>query len=272
MVATAARALFERDGDQLVPSELARGPWRPDALHGAAVAALLVSALDAPGRTLTRITFDLLASVPLAPLSIDAGAWEGGRRVTRKTVELRSAGVVVARAQGLSVRQTDLELPESRSEAPNPFAGVPVPDLSEPYRAAAANIGWESFDSAAVSLAWLRGAARPEHTVCQYVRLLVPVVDEEPTPAVARAVVAADFGSNHVYGQLPFDRWSFMNVDLTVNLARRPVGEWIGIMGTSITHRSGAGTTVSGLFDESGWLGQSTQSLLVEERPRVSEQ
>jgi len=28
-------SLFEPDGDRLVPTELARGPWSPESLHGA---------------------------------------------------------------------------------------------------------------------------------------------------------------------------------------------------------------------------------------------
>ncbi|WP_030172122.1 hypothetical protein [Spirillospora albida] len=41
-------ALFERDGSRIVPRDRARGPWRRDALHGGAVAALLASAVDVP--------------------------------------------------------------------------------------------------------------------------------------------------------------------------------------------------------------------------------
>lgn len=40
-------SVFEADGHRFTPTEAARGPWNPDALHGAAVAALLAGSLEA---------------------------------------------------------------------------------------------------------------------------------------------------------------------------------------------------------------------------------
>ena len=263
---TDERALFERDGAHLVPTMMARGPWRPDALHGAAVAALLAGALEIPARTLTRICVDLVASVPFAPLTLEVADADGGRRVGRRTVALLAGGVVVARAQGVAIRETHLDLPPATSEVPNPFAGVPVPDLSSPRQGIVEQVGWEGFDSTAVSLAYLRGDARPAHTVCQYVNLLVPVVAGEPISAVSRAAVAADFGSSHTYRRLPFADWTFMNADLTVSLVRPPADGWVGLACTSLAGAHGAGITMATLADEHGVLGQSSQSLLVEAR------
>jgi hypothetical protein len=41
-----------------------------------------------------------------------------------------------------------------------------------------------------------------------------------------RAVVAADF-CNGTSAALDFGAWTFLNADLTVSIAREPVGEWI---------------------------------------------
>src|SRR6185437_13039390 len=43
---------------------------------------------------------------------------------------------------------------------------------------------------------------------------------------VVRAVVAADF-CNGTSAALDFRHWIFLNADLTVSMAREPIGEWI---------------------------------------------
>ena len=52
MTATTAEgvpALFVPDGDDLVPTDLARGPWSPESLHGGPVAALVTRATERRG-------------------------------------------------------------------------------------------------------------------------------------------------------------------------------------------------------------------------------
>ena len=77
--------LFVPDGRRLVPTERARGPWSPDALHGGPVAALVARAAETvPGGEelqLVRITLELLRPVPMAPLAVTsvlAKAWSHG--------------------------------------------------------------------------------------------------------------------------------------------------------------------------------------------------
>ena len=52
--------------------------------------------------------------------------------------------------------------------------------------------------------------------------------DGEQPSGVQRAAAAADFG-NGISWVLPFEQWIFLNPDLTLHLARPPVGEWIGL-------------------------------------------
>jgi len=259
-------ALFERDGELLVPTEYARGPWRPDALHGGAVAALLASTLDLPGRTPVRVTFDLLASVPYSPLRLIVGAAEGGARVARQTVSLLSGDSEVATAQVLAIRHVDLELPP-RAEPPNPFEGVPLPDLARTRPKVAEMVGWTCFDSHAISARTLRRSL-PGYAMGIYVKLLVPVVAGEPTPSISRAAAAADYASSTLAGGMNFDAWSFMNADLTLHLSRIPDDSWIGLVGTAVIDPNGSGLSVAQLFDPNGRLGQSVQSLVVESRVR----
>lgn len=260
-------ALFERDGDLVVPTVLARGPWRPDALHGGAVAALLASALDVPGRTPVRVTFDLLRAVPYAPLRLVVTTPVGGERVVRQTVSLLSGDVEVARAQALAIRHVDLELPSQRVP-PDPFAEVPVPDLTQTRPKVADMVGWTCFDSDAISARSL-SVEFPDNAMGIYVKLLVPVIAGQPTCSVSRAAAAADYASSSLAGRMNFDSWSFMNADLTLHLSRIPADEWIGLAGTAVIDPNGSGLSVAQLFDPNGLLGQSIQSLVVEARSRT---
>jgi len=262
-----AGALYVRDGAHVVPTELARGPWRRDALHGGAVAALLASALDLPGRTPVRVTFDLLASVPMAPLRLLVSPAEGGQRVARQTVTLLAGDVEVARAQALAIRHVDLDLPATL-RPPDPFAGVAVPDLTRTRPKVRDLVGWTCFDSDAISARTLP-VELPDYAMGIYVKLLVPVVAGEPTPSISRAAAAADYASSSLAGRMHFDSWSFMNADLTLHLSRVPADEWIGLAGTAVIDPNGSGLSVAQLFDPRGRLGQSIQSLVVESRARV---
>ncbi|RAY16927.1 hypothetical protein DPM19_01820 [Actinomadura craniellae] len=267
--AAPSRALFERDGRLVVPTDHARGPWRPDALHGAAVAALLASAIDVPGRTPARITFDLLAPVPNAPMALAVTAPEGGQRVVRQTVTLLADDAPVARAQCVAVRRTELDLPEGALDHPDPFAGVPVPDLSRPRPGVSEAVGWECFDSGAVSMRGLKSPAPEPGSTGLWVNLLVPVVAGEPTPGIARVAAAADYASTATNVRLPYGRWTFMNAELSLHVAREPAGPWIGLTSTGVVQPNGCGFSMATLYDSAGRLGQSAQALVVEDRQRA---
>jgi hypothetical protein len=54
-----------------------------------------------------------------------------------------------------------------------------------------------------------------------------------------------------------------MNSDLTINLSRRPRGEWIGLDATTYLGPDGCGLAESALYDLDGRIGRATQSLFV---------
>ena len=72
--AVSSRSLYVADGDHWIPTEFGRGPWDPNALHGGAVAAFLVRALErceAPvAMRLARVTVELLRPVTMDPMSV----------------------------------------------------------------------------------------------------------------------------------------------------------------------------------------------------------
>ena len=80
-----ADAIYERDGELFVPSELARGPWTPEAQHGGPPAALLARAIerfeDGERMFVARMTVELLRPVPIAPLTVESRFARPGRKV-----------------------------------------------------------------------------------------------------------------------------------------------------------------------------------------------
>jgi acyl-CoA thioesterase len=87
------------------------------------------------------------------------------------------------------------------------------------------------------------------------------VVGEAPSP-YQRVAVAADSG-NGISAVLDYQRYSFVNSDLTINLLRRPQGEWICLDARTWLGPNGCGLAESALYDEHGLIGRATQSLAV---------
>src|SRR5262245_34471969 len=110
-----ADALFEPDGARFVPTELARGPWSPKALHGGPPAALLAWCAErhagGEGMRVVRLTVELLRPVPTSPLTVETRLLRPGRKVQLVGGVLRDRDVDVARGVVLRLRTIDLPLP-----------------------------------------------------------------------------------------------------------------------------------------------------------------
>jgi len=259
--------LFEPRGADFVPSEHTRGPWDPRHQHGGAVAALAARAVErrAGGEfCLTRLTLELMRPVPLEPLAVDIAVPRPGRRVLGITVSI-SAGdleVEVVRAHAVAVRRKDLPTGEGHDSylEPGPEGGVVAPTGLGP------DDDQPAFHRTGMEIRYVDGGDRPGPSTAWF-RLRRPVVgDEEPT-GVQRAAAAADFG-NGVSWVLPFEDWIFLNPDLTMHLARPPVGEWVGLDAHTVPSDQGMGLAESAMYDERGRLGRAVQSLLLQRRDR----
>jgi hypothetical protein len=65
---------------------------------------------------------------------------------------------------------------------------------------------------------------------------------------------------------LDFDRYVFINTDLTVHLVRYPAGEWVCLEAVTSIDSTGIGLADTALHDEQGRIGRSAQSLFVSAR------
>lgn len=262
---TDSTALFAADGDAFVPSDHTRSPWSPESLHGGAAAALLVRAterheVDAP-MSIVRITIDLVRPVPVAPLAITVRTIRPGGRVQLIGAELFAEGSVCARMTALRLRDADVPIPADTllPADPPPEAS---PEESGPH---AREWPFEAFHTHGCEVRYARGEWWSAGPAFAWIRLLKPVVAGETPSAVQRLAAAADFG-NGVSATLPFDRWLFVNPDVTINVERPPAGEWIGLdAATRLTDR-GRGSTSTVLYDRTGRVGTGVQHLLVQPR------
>jgi hypothetical protein len=256
-------ALYELDGDDLVPSALTAGPWAADAQHGGAVAAILARAVErvpSPvASQVVRLTVELLRPVPIRPLRAEATTLRPGKKVQLVEVRLSAAGVDVALARALRIRSQRVEVPGRPPDPPSPHP----PDLTTAVDRSAIRVPFaDAFD-----LRFVKGSWDELGPVTMWTRLHSPVVaGEEPTP-LQRTCAAADFG-NGVSRILDFETHVFINPDLTVSLSRAPVGEWIGFDVVSRLSADGYGQAESLIFDPSGPVGRAVQSLIVEPRVR----
>jgi Thioesterase-like superfamily len=288
-------SIFIPDGDSFVPTEQARGPWDPRALHGGAPAALITAAFERmqPGAELpfARLSFEFLRPVPMAPLQLSTRMSRPGRRVQALEAELSADDVVVCRASALRLVPSPQQLPEvalARVKAAAPETIAPPAD-GLPVRFELDGGGHKSFAGSAMEMRFLRGqpltgelperdttnSESHEHGVSAdhvpsgaatvWMRLRHPLVPDEPLTPLARVAATSDFG-NGVAAALPFDQYLFINADLTISLNRRPQGEWIALNATTLLHPGGIGWAESMLHDELGPLGLATQALVVQPR------
>lgn len=253
-------ALYEPRGDYFIASRLTQGPWSADAQHGGPVAALLARAVEcvpsiAPMQVV-RLTIELLRPVPISALLVAAKVTRDGKRVQVIDASISVDGTDVALARALRIRTKALKLSVPDVE---PVAELPD-DLSE-TRAATLSVPYAE----AVELRFIEGGWDVPGPVRVWTRLKVPVVAREPVTPLQRVAAAADFG-NGVSSVLDFATHIFINPDLTVSLARAPVGEWIGFDITSRISLDGYGQAEASIFDREGWIGRSSQSLFVDER------
>jgi hypothetical protein len=258
-------ALFTPDGGRFVPSQHARGPWDPAAMHGGPTAALIGAAMESlPSEspmTVVRTTLEILRPVPLRPVSVSARIERNGRRVQFLSASVSDGESELCRATAWRIRVADVDLgmqPQATCDFAGPEASTPhIPESDEP-----------AFHRTGVEMRYARGSFTELGPSTVWIRLAMPVVaGETPTP-LQRALAAADFG-NGVSAAVPWGQFVFINTDLTVALPYTPEGEWIGLEARTELNSKGYGVAYSRLFDERRPIGHAIQSLLVERQPGV---
>ncbi|HET6868702.1 MAG TPA: thioesterase family protein [Solirubrobacteraceae bacterium] len=253
-----AEAVFDAVDGGFVATELASGPWDPNAQIGGAPAALLARAFElvptADGLILGRLTYDFIRPAPVGRVSVRAEVVRPGRRVQLLEGAMMADGVEVVRARALRVHRASSggSAADAVAPPPGPDAGRTgeLPGLHRPRFATDANdvrfvVG--GFGGGP-GIAWFR--------------LTRPLVGGEEASPLQRLAAAADFGAG-LSSALPREHYVFINVDMTVYVEREPVGEWVCLSSATRIADGGIGLTESVLFDQRGRVGHATQALLI---------
>jgi hypothetical protein len=260
-------SVFRVEGDVVLPTALARGPWSPDAQHGGAPAALLARAVEGfdGGKQMivVRVTVELMRPVPIAPLRLATRLARPGKKVQliEASLIVVETGIEVARATGLRIRRGEVPLPEGTM----PCGAPPAPDTGAFSRPPWADmVAYEAFHSQAIEMRFVRGSFAEPGPATAWLRLCVPLVEGETTSPLARVAAAADFGNGISWVLTREDGYRFINPDLTIYLHRHPVGEWVALESVTLPDPQGVGLAESRLYDATGPIGRSVQSLLIE--------
>jgi hypothetical protein len=268
-----AESIFLAEGEHFVPTEHARGPWDPGALHGGALAALITTAFEqhepAPGTQVARMGFELLRPIPFAPLTVAVRTVRPGRRVQELAGEVHAeAGErgreLICRAGALRLQAIGPDLPEL-PEGTTATATMPGPQEGRPVRFALnQEVDEASFAASGMEMRWLDDPKQlgPGRV---WMRLRHPLVDQQPASPLARLAATADF-ANGISASLPFEEFLFINADLHVHLHRPPRGEWIGIDARTLLEAGGTGLSESVLHDVEGPVARGFQALVVSAR------
>lgn len=254
-------AFFIADGDCFVATENTIGPWHADYQHAGPPTALMGRAIEQIDGDLqvVRITNDLLKPVPVGRLRIDVTDLVPGKRRRVVEVNLLPEGETkpVARITALLLRQTDLpldNLPEH--DGPPPIS----PKESEPtdFPFFLTEVGYhKATELRLASGGWGTGKTQ------MWFRQRVPLVAGETPSPLQRLLVMADCGNGTTIA-LDKNRYSFVNPDLSVNIRRPAVGEWLCLDAQSHCQQNGIGMSESRIWDEHGVLANATQNLLLE--------
>jgi acyl-Coa thioesterase superfamily protein/acyl-CoA thioesterase superfamily protein len=251
-------AIFRVDGAVAVTSSHAAGPWDPNMQHGGAPSSLVVWAAEripaaAPMR-IARATIDLMRPVPVAPLTIETEVLREGRKIQLCAVRLFAGGVLTVGATVLKIRRQAQPLPDDIVEPPLDVA-TPEQSRAEPQN---------SPFGMGVTIRAARGRFGGPGPGAIWYRADRPLVEGSPISAAMRAAAASDFCN--ASSALDWTKWTFLNADLTVSMAREPVGEWILLDAVSWIGPDGAGLAMARLADTHGYFGRCSQSLVIEKR------
>lgn len=254
-------SVYRVDGTTAHASEYAAGPWHPGHQHGGAPASLICWAAERietrEPMQVVRLTIDLLRPVPVAPLEIKAEVMREGRKIQVCAVTLLHDNVPVVRASVLKIRQADAMsqlATEDKITLPGPDAGH-EPEL---------NNNSNEFIRG-LTLRVVQGEFRQPGPAAIWFRANRTIVEGEPISPLMRAAMTGDF-CNGVSTVVDFRQWTFINADLTVSLARMPVGEWILLDAQTWLGDGGSGIAFARIGDERGYFGRAIQSLVIDAR------
>lgn len=252
-------------GDHYLAQEATAGPWGPKLQHGGPVAALLASRIEraagcGAGSRISQIALEFLSPVPVADLVVTTEVVRPGKKIAFWNAKASVDGKDVARLSAWVLSTAEGRSPLIRLEEEKPPA---LPETAATsYFTAVPRFPYGD----ALEWRFAKGGFAELGAASVWSRLRVGLVEGEETSPLARLLAMVD-SANGISAELDVGKFLFVPVNLTVTVARHPVGEWTGMSAETSIATDGIGVTRAHLFDSRGALGEALQSLFVESRP-----
>jgi len=261
------KSLFVEKNGCYMPTEHAASPWGPVTIHGGASAGLMTSLIEeqfpSDSMQLARLTVDLFRPVPMAVLEPRSRIIRDGKRIKVLEVSLFNDGKEICRSNALIVEKQDVVLP-THAQLPE----LPPKKISDAF-AQDEVIGINAINKAA-------GIEYPPglHTLiplkpiflnlgvgrgCSWVRLPLSVREDVKNSPLVSVATLSDFSNGFAQLYLSPEQ-GFINADITLNLHRMPVDEWIAIDAHARAQPNGISMVEAVLYDQYGMIGRVSQS------------
>jgi hypothetical protein len=245
-------SFFRADGHLLIPTDMARSLWGDNHMHGVAISGALArsaeQAVRSAGRTDlvgARSTVDLFRAATMDPCLISTEVVREGPRLCLVDVSLSQGDRRVARSSALFLKPSATPLGEVWSPAgrPTPPSEEIAPPTDEPHVPF-------FFSSAGWSQDFV---GHQNATRKQSWNSAIPVVAGEALTGYVAAAAVAD-GASLVtnWGSRGIE---YINTDVTLALAREPVGVEIGLSAVDRVEQDGIAVGTVAMFDRIGPLG-----------------
>jgi hypothetical protein len=234
-------AFFEREGERVVPGAHAASRWGA-MLNGRTLAGLVAWATERDHADVAyqpaRLTVDMFRAVPVEPMLVTTTSVRDGHRVKVIDVSLQQGELEVSRGSVVLLRRGD--------PPPGEVFSAPLWDAPDPDRLPTLEGGppWETRPVGGDGRSFGRAA---------WVRERAPFVAGEAHSPFLRAALASDV--TNLLANSGDRGLGFINADLTLYLARSPVGEWIGCEATDHADADGVAFGSSSLYDRGGRIG-----------------
>lgn len=246
------------DGDvtEFDSTDFTRSNWAPDLQHGSPPLALLTKAIeellaDSPLR-IGRLSLDILGIIPVTPVSVRAWVERPGKRISLLAAEMRASDRPVAQLRAWALATSDTtDVATDRYPPIDEGPARPQPSY------------WWNVGGYLKSIDWRPQPDDPAGAAVWWLRPLVHVVDTEDTTSLQNLAMVVD-SANGVGAALHPERFTFMNTDTVVHLHRAPRGSDFALRARGSIGPDGIGVTTAEIFDRSGFIGTSAQTLLVQ--------
>jgi Acyl-CoA thioesterase C-terminal domain/Acyl-CoA thioesterase N-terminal domain len=252
-------AYFERLGEnRFRATEHTGGAWDLQTQHIAPALGLMVHAVETDRErrrsdrlVLTRLSYDILGTVPIAEVDIGVEVLRKGRTIELVEAVLSNAGRAAVRLRAWLMQPRDTTAVAGTSHIP-----IPGPDGLEPWDPTTV---WRGGFIATVDV---RRRQQEPGRAGYWVRTTQPLLADEEVSRMAAVTGLLDVANGMTVRTEPADVL-FPNVDLTAHFFAQPQGEWLGLDTTVSFGSDGAGLTTSVIHDERGPVGTSAQCLTV---------